>query len=367
VRESLRFEAVFAPVSDARVRLDGAAEARGWSVAAGEEPRYSRPRTNAEAALAPELRLSEGWCTFAVDLRRSAVDAHGWTAIEDLLIGWCKAVDAILARSVGPDGFPRLEPWELTGAVDAVDAVQWLGPGLAARLGVAKTRLTIPDHRAVGAAFWLRVVSDPFEDPSEPAEDLADSLRLGLRQRPPAVVAAIEQARIDRAARASLRTDDAEACAAAVRTRLPPDAGAAFESFLAAAGAAGVRDRVARHVRACLEHYGVDAIVAGLPVLAVAAPALLRSEPEDVVEAVVRALAWRPPSGRRVIEMVVSLERWVANVEDGPGILRMILEADDPGFIDGLIALDLMDVRRCPCEACVDRRRRLAEATTPGG
>jgi hypothetical protein len=45
----------------------------------------------------------------------------------------------------------------------------------------------------------------------------------------------------------------------------------------------------------------------------------------------------------------------------------MILEADDPGFIDGLIALDLMDVRRCPCEACVDRRRRLAEATTPGG
>lgn len=364
MRESLRFEAVFAPVSDARVRLDGAAEARGWAVAAGDEPRYTRAGTSAEAALALDLRLSERWCTFVVDLRRNVVDAHGWTTVEDLLIGWCKAVDAILARSAGSDGFPRLEPWELTGAVDAVDSVQWLGPGLSARLGVAKTRLTIPDHRAVGAAFWLRVVPDPFEDPSEPAEDLADSLRLSLRQRPAAVVAAIEQARIDRAARAPLRTDDVEACADAVRTRLSADVGATFESLLAAAGAAGVRDRVARHVRACLEHYGVDESATGLPVMAGAAPALLRSEPEDVIEAVVRALAWRPPTGRRVIETVVSLERWVANVKDGPNILRMILRADDPGFIDGLIALDLMDVRRCPCEACVDRRRRLAEAPT---
>jgi hypothetical protein len=362
VRESLGFEAVFAPVSDARVRLDGAAEARGWAVAAGEGPRYTRARGGPDSALTLDLRLSEGWCTFAIDLRHSVVDAHGWTAIEDLLIGWCKAVEAILARSAGPDGFPRLEPWELTGAVDAVDAVQWLGPGLAARLGVEKRRLTIPERKAVGSAFWLRVVSNPFEDPSEAAEDLADTFRLSLRRRPPAVVAAIEQARIDRAARAPLRTDDGEACAAAVRTRLSSDAGAAFESLLAAAGAAGVRDRAARHVRACVEHYGVDAIVIGLPVLTVAAPALLRSQPEDVIEAVVRALAWRPPSGRRVIEMVVSLERWVANVEDGPNILRMILRADDPGFIDGLIALDLMDVRRCPCEACVDRRRRLAEA-----
>jgi hypothetical protein len=342
VRDRLRFEAVFAPIPDARTRLDATAQGR----------------------LPLDLRITDGWCTFTTDIRPSVVEAQGWPAIERLLIECCQTVDAILARSAGPDGFPRLEPWELTGAVDAVDSVQWLGPGLAAKLGVAKMRLTIPDHRAVGASFWLRVVSDPFEDPSEPAEGLAESLRLGLRRRPPAVMATIEQARIDRAARAPLRTDDVEASAAAVRARLSPDVAVAFEALLAAAGAAGVRDRVARHVRACLEHYGPEAIAGGFAVMTGAAPALLRLEPEDVIEAVARALAWRPPSGRRLIESIVALERFVANVEDGPNILRIILRADDPVLIDGLIALDLMDVGRCPCEACVGRRHRLAEPPT---
>jgi hypothetical protein len=331
----------------------------GWT-AAGEakERRYGRP--GAVGEVAPKLVLAEGWSGLSVDLPRAAIEALGWTGIEDLLVAWCDALDAALGRSVGPEGFPRLEPWELVGGVDALDAVQWLGPALRTLHQVEKKRLDTSQGRVVNGGFWLRVVNDPLEDPSDPAARAAGALGLELRRRPASVEAAIDAAQRQRAARAPVIEEDATSCLARLDATLGFSERTALEQAQQRASEAGARDRVVRHLVSCLGRYGTRAVAEAVPLVAQTTPALLAAAPEDSVEAAVRAFAWRDPEEPAVHTTVV-LERWLENAEEAPAVLQMLLEADDPDVVRGMVALELVGVQMCACERCADRKRRLAE------
>jgi len=358
VRDTLRFEAVFSSDPGATARIEAAAAALGWT-AVGDPVgrRFIRSGTSLEVPL--ELRVGEGWSTFSTSLPAATIDKPHWEAVEDLLIGLCAGVAARLGRSLDRNGFPRIEPWELSGGVDALDAVTWFGPALVALHGLEKRRLDAGRRQSVEGGLWLRLLSDPLDDPGPAADRAAERLSLRLRARPPEVVAAIESARQAMAARAPILEGDTAMMLRAIRATLDKERILDLERLLAAASASAVRDRVVRHLHSCMIRYGVPAAGAAIPVVTDAVPELLSKAPEDVVESAIRTIAWRD-ADTPAVEAAVVLEHWLANADDAPGILRMVLEADDVDFVRGMIAIDLIDVQRCPCERCADRRRRLA-------
>jgi hypothetical protein len=70
----------------------------------------------------------------------------------------------------------------------------------------------------------------------------------------------------------------------------------------------------------------------------------------------------RPKSPRDpLIEAEVALEHRLENAKDAPPILRMVLKVHAP-VVGGLITIDVVDIGRCPCERCADRRRCLGSA-----
>jgi hypothetical protein len=357
MRTTLLFEAAFAPRADALARVDAEAAARGWTIEMLSDVARRYARGGAPDKLALQLESTDGWAVFRLNVARSAAMAHGWSSVEDLLVAWCQGLDVLLGRSVGEDGFPRLEPWELVGNVDALDALQWFGRPVLARLRYDVRQLDASRRPASDGGAWLKLVDDPFEDPSEAADRARILLRLTFRSRPASVTDSIEATRAGRARRAPVRTDSGEDCLLVVRTQLGSASLGGIQQMIAAAETAGVRERVGRHLRSCLDRYGADALSLGLRVIAGAAPALLAAQPEDVVEAVVRAFAWR--SRRSLVETAVVLERWLERADDAPVILTTILEAHNPDAVGGMVTLDLATVRACPCDRCADRRKRL--------
>jgi hypothetical protein len=339
VRSRIRFQAVFRPCADAAQRLQRAAP-----------------------GLPVQLQPAEGWSAFAVDLDGERIGVKGWPSIEDQLVACCEEVDAVLGRSHGPDGFPRLEPWELTGAVDAIDAFQWFGPALTQRLSVATRRLDGVVRSTARGGTWLRVVEDPLADPSAPAKKAARLLYLTTRPLPAAAVAAIEAVRAAEGARAVGQPGEPMALLNVARRLMGQKAGDAVERLLVAAYGAGVRDRVARHLAACVERYGAEAAAAAVPLVTFAPPALLARRPEDVVETAVRIIAWHDPA-RPAVETAIAVERFLESSDEGAdGVLTMVLESRDRDSVRGMIRLDLMSVQMCDCEKCADRKQRIATA-----
>ena len=311
-----------------------------------------------------DVDVRPGWTTLRIHLTREQFIAHGPAAIEALFESLCETVDAHLARTDTADGWALIAEGELAGAIDAVDWIQYFGPGFGNWIGSKHSSLAEARTTAGGAQIvTLRL------DPSAPSwvarQEAAEELYVALRPLPPAATDEVDPARrLERtrppAPREWTPQERRAMLDARRRTLQIVDTGMAderlFDRFRRLYLPDGLEDRRLDTIETWLPHYGAEVTAAAFRAVA----RLHEDHPDG------------PPLDQAALEGCVKLVSWggaelplaarellaghLVDVTD-PSAATFALQTYEPNAVAGMMKLTAAFIKRCTCDRCAEIRR----------
>lgn len=286
---------------------------------------------------------------------RERFDACAAGAVESLFETLCRRLRADLARTVQHGGWAIVTAGEMQGAIDAIDWLQYLGPGRTAwseprPSGPTRVRARVFED----GATLVRLDVDPFADSWRTRVAAAADLGIPLRPLPEKVANEIEsetrlrealppEPRVWREDEAAERDTSRARTASAIERGLGPDL---FGHFRRLYVDGALLDRFA----VWFTHYGQEPAIAAFRNVARVHHGGA-SEPFDAIalEGCVKMVAWSTPLGP--LAMREMLAEHAIDLPD-LGMPRYIRNTWDPDIVVGVLKLAYAAIRYCTCGKC---------------
>ncbi len=281
----------------------------------------------------------------------------------------CDALGAHLARTFGAGDWALITDGELSGAIDALDWLQYFGPAFGEWLRARKPRGMTKRTTAAGAQL-VTVELDPLAPSWVTRQDAARDIYLTMRALPASALQEIDpEVRLQQTLppepvqwaphqRVAMRD-------ARVATMRAVESGMAdrrlFAAFRDRYFPARVDEPLLDRIATWLPHYGAEPATAAFRSIARLHTMLPEAGPIDVkaLEGCVKIVAWggdEPLAVReRLLEHAVSLQDPVA--------AHLVRESHDRDVAGGLLKLTAAMMRMCECPRCQEFRAQLGPAT----
>ena len=323
------------------------------------------------SAAAVAVRTGAGWTEVMVRITRDQFGAVGADGIESLFESVCDAAEAHLGRTLSGSDWARITEGELSGAIEAIDWLQYFGPRFGNWLRGRSPLLSA--RQSQRGAQIVKLDLDPLAPLWRPRQQAAKRISVRLRPFPPSAQEELDpEARLTRVLPPEPVTWKPEERDAMFRARAGTlndiqrgmANGRLFDRFRRRYLAEELESSRLDRIATWLPHYGAAPATAAFRAVARLHDMHPAAAPMDdiALEGCVKLVAWGGED-RPLLERELLMEH-VVDPKD-PGVAILARSFPDWEAVAGMVKMTAMQVASCACERCTEVRTTLAKGA-PG-
>ena len=317
------------------------------------------------SAAAVEVRVGAGWTEMEVHITRDQFTTAGADAIESLFVSVCDTAEAHFGRTLAGSDWARIRDGELSGAIDAIDWLQYFGPKFGTWLRGRAPELSA--RQSPRGAQVVKLDIDPLAPLWRPRQLAAKRISMKLRPFPPSAQEELDpEARLKRVSPPEPATWKPEERQAMLRARAGTlqaiekgiANGRLFDRFRRRYLAEELDSARLDRIATWLSHYGAPPATAAFRAVARLHDTHPAAAPIDdiALEGCVKLVAWGGED-LPLLERELLVEH-VVDLKD-PGVAIMARSFPDRDAVAGLVKMTAMQVAMCQCPRCTETRKIL--------